>query len=233
MSLSVPSSFSSSQVQIRCKGLLFDMDGILIASLESVERAWRRWAVIRGVDPDLACQTAHGCRAVDTFAKLRPDLDAAEEIAILENFEMTDFDDVVPLPGALELLKSLPADRWTVVTSASDQVARVRLKAGGIPVPSRIVVAEDVKCGKPNPDPYLAGAKLLGFPPEECVVFEDSSSGAQAGRAAGCTVVATTFSHPIDTLDSAHYLITDLTGVEVEALPNSQGLTLKITPLPA
>jgi sugar-phosphatase len=226
------SSISSSQVQIRCKGLLFDMDGILIASLESVERAWRKWAEICGVDPDLACQTAHGCRAVDTFGKLRPDLDVAEEIKILEDFEMTDFDDVEPLPGALELLKSLPAGRWTVVTSASDQVARVRLKAGGIPVPSRIVVAEDVKRGKPHPDPYLAGAKLLGFPPEDCVVFEDSSSGAQAGRAAGCTVVATTFSHPIDTLASAHYLITDLTGVSAAPLADGDGLSLQFTPLP-
>src|ERR1017187_9037941 len=101
MSLSIPSS----KVQIRCKGLLFDMDGILIASLESVERAWRKWAVIRGVDPGLACKTAHGCRAVDTFAKLRHDLDVTEEIEILENFEMTDFDDVGRFPGAK---KSLP-----------------------------------------------------------------------------------------------------------------------------
>jgi sugar-phosphatase len=132
----------------------------------------------------------------------------------------------------LELLKSLPAGRWTVVTSASDQVARVRLKAGGIPVPSRIVVAEDVKRGKPHPDPYLAGAKLLGFPPEDCVVFEDSSSGAQAGRAAGCTVVATTFSHPIDTLASAPYLITDLTGVSAAPLADGDGLSLQFTPLP-
>jgi len=226
------SSIPSSQVNILCKGLLFDMDGILIASLESVERAWRRWAVLRGVDPDLACKTAHGCRAVDTFAKLRPDLDVAEQIAILEGFEMTDFDDVTPLTGALELLTALPANRWTVVTSASDQVARVRLKAGSIPVPPHIVVAGDVKRGKPHPDPYLAGAKLLGFPPEECVVFEDSSSGAQAGRAAGCIVVATTFSHPVDTLDAAHYLITDLTGVNVRAQPNGDGLELEFTPLP-
>ena len=209
------------------------MDGILISSLESVERAWRKWAKLRGVDPDLTCKVAHGCRASDTFAKLRPDLDPEEEIKIVEHSELTDHDDVHALPGALELLATLPPDRWTVVTSARENVARVRLKAGGIPMPPRIVAAEQVKRGKPYPDPFLAGAALLGFKPAECVVFEDSSSGAQAGRAAGCTVVATTYSHPIDTLDAARYLITDLTGIDMKALPDGEGLILQFTPLPA
>ncbi len=226
------SSVAPTPVQIRCQGVLFDMDGILISSLESVERAWRRWAILRGVDPDDACQAAHGCRAFDTFARLRPDLDPREEIEILEASELTDHADVHALPGAIELLGSLPIHRWAVVTSASERVARVRLAAGRIPAPSHMVVAEMVAQGKPHPDPYLAGAALLGFPPQECVVFEDSASGVRAGRAAGCTVVATTFSHPIDSLGPAHYLVTDLTGVAVSPLPGGQGITLTFAPLP-
>jgi sugar-phosphatase len=85
--------------------------------------------------------------------------------------------------------------------------------------------------GKPLPAPYLAGAALLGFAPEECVVFEDAASGTKSGRAAGCIVVATTFSHPVETLDAAHYLIEDLTGVSVETLTDCKGLLLKLTPL--
>ena len=126
---------------------------------------------------------------------------------------------------------ALPPRRWTVVTSATERLARVRLAAGGIPAPERMVTAELVTHGKPHPQPFLAGAALLGLPPEECVVFEDSSSGAKAGRAAGCTVVATTFSHPAETLDAAHYLIEDLCGVIVESLPGGQGLALCFTPL--
>jgi sugar-phosphatase len=233
----MPSSISSSPVQVRCKGILFDMDGILISSLESVERSWTNWALMRGVDPALACETAHGCRAVDTMAKLRPDLNAAEEVKIIEDHEMVDHADVKALPGVLELLSALnrnPAtkSRWTVVTSATERLALVRLAAGGIPLPERIVAAEQVTQGKPHPDPFLAGAKLLGFEPGECVVFEDSSAGAQAGRAAGCIVVATTFSHPIDTLGPAHYLVTDLTGIDVKALPEGEGLVLQFIPLP-
>jgi sugar-phosphatase len=131
----------------------------------------------------------------------------------------------------LKLLAALPRDRWTVVTSATEQLAWVRMAAGGIPVPERFVAAELVTHGKPHPQPYLAGAALLGFAPENCVVFEDAASGAKAGRAAGCTVVATTFSHPIETLDAADYLIEDVTGVEVAILPGDEGLVIKLTPM--
>jgi sugar-phosphatase len=174
---------------------------------------------------------AHGCRCIDTVALLRPDLDAEAEHDLIEGMEVTDTEGILLLPGVLDLLKALPPERWTVVTSATDRLARVRLAAGGVPVPERLVTAESVTEGKPLPAPYLAGAALLGFAPEECVVFEDAASGTKSGRAAGCIVVATTFSHPVETLDAAHYLIEDLTGVSVETLTDCKGLLLKLTPL--
>lgn len=207
------------------------MDGILISSLGSVERSWTKWATLRGVDPDYACRIAHGCRAIDTLSRLRPDLDSEAELKIIEDIEVEDNEGLSVLPGVPELLAALPPDRWTVVTSATERLARVRLAAGGVPVPGRLVTANQVTRGKPHPEPFLAGAALLGYAPEECVVFEDSSSGAKAGRAAGCTVVATTFSHPIETLDAAHYLVTDLTGMRVERLVDGTGVKLSFTPL--
>jgi len=221
----------SSPVVIRCKGILFDMDGILISSLGSVERSWTKWALMRGVEPERAISIAHGCRSIETVAILRPDLDAETENGIIEGLEIEDTDGVEVMPGVLRLLAALPKDRWTVVTSATGPLARVRLAAGGIPVPSRIVTAESVSEGKPHPAPYLAGAALLGFRPEDCVVFEDAASGVNSGRAAGCTVVATTFSHSIESLAAAHYLIEDLNGVEVATLPGDAGLELRFTPL--
>ena len=204
------------------------MDGILISSLGSVERSWTKWALMRGVNPDHAVRIAHGCRAIETVARLRSDLDSEAELKVIEDIEVADNEGLTVLPGVLELLRALPRDRWTVVTSATDRLARVRLAAGGVPVPGRLVTADHVTRGKPHPEPFRAGAALLGFKPEECVVFEDSSSGAQAGRAAGCTVVATTFSHPIESLDAANYLVHDLTGVTVEC--NADGLVLKLAP---
>jgi sugar-phosphatase len=226
------SSRISSPVLLHCKGILFDMDGILISSLGSVERSWTKWALMRGVDPVYACSIAHGCRSIETVAILRPDLDAETENQIIENMEIEDTDGVSILPGVQELLAALPRDRWTVVTSATGPLARVRLAAGNIPVPDRFITAEMVADGKPHPAPYLAGAALLGLRPEECVVFEDAASGAKAGRAAGCTVVATTFSHSTESLAAAHYLVEDLTGIEATTLPGGEGIALSFTPLP-
>ena len=224
-------SIASSSVVIHCKGILFDMDGILISSIGSVERSWTKWAEMRGIDPAYAISMAHGRRSIETVATLRPDLDPEAENLVIETIEIEDTEGVSVLPGVLDLLAALPSARWTVVTSATEPLARVRLAAGGIPVPERIITAESVSEGKPHPAPYLAGSALLGFAPEECVVFEDAASGTKAGRAAGCTVVATTFSHPIDSLDAAHYLVSDVTGIAVEVLPGDEGLALRFTPM--
>jgi mannitol-1-/sugar-/sorbitol-6-phosphatase len=222
---------SGSSVQIHCKGILFDMDGILVSSLESVERSWSKWAVLRGVDPVLTCQTAHGRRAIETIAIMRPDLDAELELKVIEDIEVEDNERLAVLPGVLDLLAALPAERWTVVTSATERLALVRMSAGGVPLPRKLVAADFVTRGKPHPEPFLTGAALLGLAPQECVVFEDSASGAKAGRAAGCTVVATTFSHPVESLDAAHYLVEDLTGMKVTVLPEDEGLALSFISL--
>lgn len=210
---------------------MFDMDGILISSLGSVERSWAKWAQLHGIDPARAVGIAHGRRAAETIAALAPHADQAAALQLIEDIEVADNEGLAVLPGVLDLLAALPAHRWTVVTSATGRLARVRLAAGGVPVPERFITAESVTQGKPHPAPFLAGAALLGFAPEDCVVFEDSSSGAQAGRAAGCTVVATTFSHPIESLADAHYLVRDLTGMSVETLPGDEGLALRFTAL--
>ncbi|MDE3062070.1 MAG: HAD-IA family hydrolase [Acidobacteriota bacterium] len=213
---------------IACKGVLFDMDGILISSLGSVERSWTKWARLRGVDPQYAMSVVHGRRAIDSVIRLRPDLDAEAELKIIEDFEVEDNEGLQVLPGVLQLLYALPANGWTVVTSATERLARVRLAAGGIPAPQAIVTAERVTYGKPHPEPFLAGAALLGLAPRDCVAFEDSASGAQAAREAGCTVIATTFSHPASELSAAHYLVTDMTGVSASVREGQPGFTLAL-----
>ncbi len=219
----------SSPVQIQCKAILFDMDGILISSIGSVERSWTQWATLRGVDPALARVTAHGRRAVETIAKLRPDLDSEAELKVIEDLEIADNEGLTILPGVLKLLTALHANRWTVVTSATERLTRIRLAAGDIPVPEKLVTADQVTRGKPHPEPFLAGAALLGVAPRDCVVFEDSASGVEAGRAAGCIVVATTFSHSAESLNVAHYLVRDLTGIRAEFLGDQ--IVLNLTPL--
>jgi len=220
---------SASPVEILCQGILFDMDGILISSLEAVERSWTKWAELRGFDPAMARRIAHGRRAVDTLATMCPECDCDVELKLIEDIEVADNEGLTVLPGVCELLAALPADRWTVVTSATERLARVRLAAGKIPAPEQIVTADRVSRGKPHPDPFLAGAALLGIAPKDCVVFEDSAAGAIAGRAAGCTVVATTFSHSAESLEAAHYLVKDLIGVRVAI--RDDGIVLTFVPI--
>jgi len=216
-------------IQLRCQAILFDMDGILISSLGAVERCWYKYAEMRGLDPAHTLKVAHGCRAIETVARLRPDLDPVAELKLIEDLEVADTEGLTVLPGVSELIASLPQDRWAVVTSATERLAVVRLAAAGIPMPRFLVPADRLTQGKPHPEPYLAGAALLGFAPEDCVVFEDAPSGTQAGRTAGCTVVATTFSHNAEELAAAHYLLSDLTDVRVE--PVVDGLVLQLSPL--
>lgn len=218
-----------SPVSIHCQGVLFDMDGILVSSIGCVERTWTKWAAMRGVDVARTLELAHGRRALETLEAMRPDLDGEAELKMVEEIEMADNEDLRVLPGVLELLGALPRDRWAVVTSATERLTRARLADGGVPAPERLVAADHVTRGKPHPEPFLAGAAKLGFAPQQCVVFEDSASGTQAGREAGCTVIATTFSLPAEALGAAHYVVEDLTGVSAEV--GAEGLRLRVTPL--
>jgi sugar-phosphatase len=65
-----------------------------------------------------------------------------------------------------------------------------------------LVTVDDVSRGKPDPEPYLAGAARLGFEPGRCVVLEDAPSGIAAARAAGMRVAAVTTTHAEDELDA-------------------------------
>ena len=97
---------------------------------------------------------------------------------------------IVALPGAADLLRSLPGDAVALVTSADRILADIRMDAAGLPMPSTAVTADLVTRGKPHPEGYLRAAELLGVAPEEAVVFEDAPAGIAAGVAAGMRTVA-------------------------------------------
>jgi sugar-phosphatase len=202
-------------MKIRVRGILFDMDGVLVSSLGSVERSWTNWAEARGIDPAFAIRTAHGRRAIETVRILRPDLNDEQELKWLEDMEVEDNDGLEILTGVKNILEALPEKYWTVVTSATDRLARSRMQYGGIPVPAQIITADMVTRGKPDPEPYLRGAELLGLKPGECLVIEDSASGAKAGHAAGCKVLATLFSHSLESLAAADWIVDSLENVSV------------------
>jgi sugar-phosphatase len=178
--------------QIRCAALLFDLDGVLINSTPAVARVWRRWAIERGFNPEEVVSRAHGRPSLTTVREYLPDANHELENREVERREIEDIEGVVPLPGALELLKSLPENRWTIVTSCTRALAEVRIKAAGLPLPRKMVTSNDITHGKPHPEPFLKGASILEFLPQECVVLEDVPAGVRAGKGAGARVVAFT-----------------------------------------
>src|ERR1017187_5189300 len=150
-------------ITIPCCGLLFDMDGVLIDSTPAVARVWHRWAVEHELDPETVVRMAHGRPSRMTIRELLPNADIEAEDGEVERREMEDLDGVVLLPGARELLDSLPSDCWTIATSCTRPLAEVRLRAAGLPVPKTMITSSDVKIGKPHPEPYLKGAAMLKF----------------------------------------------------------------------
>jgi mannitol-1-/sugar-/sorbitol-6-phosphatase len=213
--------------KLPCAALLFDLDGVLIDSTPAVARVWSRWALEHGFDPTSIVARAHGRPSLTTIRELLPDADHEAENRIVERGEIEDLDGVVPLPGVLDLLASVPPDRWTIVTSCTRRLAEVRIRHGGLPVPRKFITSTDIVHGKPDPEPYLKAASLLGVPASDCIVFEDAPAGIRSGKAAGAKVVAfrTTAEYAALRKAGADYIVNNAADVRVNSI-SDHGMVL-------
>jgi len=205
-----------------CSAILFDLDGVLCDSTGAVDREWREWARRKGVDADAVMAIAHGVRTIEVIRRVAPHLDAQAEADAIENDEASDQAGVLIMPGAAELVRSIPQGRWGVVTSGSRLLASARLPFCGLPVPEVLVTSDDVSNGKPHPEPYLKGAERLGFDPADCLVIEDAPAGIQAARAAGMKVIGISSTYPAVAIGQADAVIARLAQIQVTS--NGAGL---------
>lgn len=203
------------------KAILFDLDGVLIDSTPCVTRVWTRWAIEHGYEPAEVVRIAHGRRAIETIQIVAPHLDSETELTEIERRELDDTEGLVVIPGASDLLNSLPPDRWAIVTSGTRALATRRLQVAGLPVPDKMVTADDVTLGKPNPAPYLAGATMLGLAPPDCVVVEDAPSGIRAANAAGMRSFALPTTYVAAELHEATVLLRNL--AQLRPMTNGNG----------
>jgi sugar-phosphatase len=220
------------QIRLTTKGLLFDMDGVLISSIGSVVRCWRRWCEMYGVPNAESFEVPHGTRAVDIVRMLKPEFDeaqVAEGLRAIEELEIADTADLTVLPGVKSLLERLPPERWVIVTSATRRLLLGRLAAAGLPIPERFITGDMVQRGKPDPEPYRRGAELLGFAPSDCVVVEDAPSGVGAGVAAGCRVLGVLGTHKASELNMATWIAESLEEVAVTLVGDE--LELRVSPV--
>lgn len=191
------------------EGWLVDLDGTLVDSDAPVHRAWSAFARRHGLDPEEVIRFAQGRPSGETVRLLAPASAHAAEAARLEHDEVHHTDGVRALPGAMQLL-TRPRQRIAIVTSCSRALARARLAAAGLPEPATMVTSDDVARGKPDPEPFLLGARRLNLSPGVCVVLEDAPAGISAARAAGATVIAVRTTHDYDALRDAHAVVGDL-----------------------
>jgi HAD superfamily hydrolase (TIGR01509 family) len=196
--------------------VLSDMDGVLVDSWPAIERTWTRFAERHGLDPEAVLAASHGRPTVDVVRAAAPQLDAEAEAAAIEREQIEDVDGLGALPGARELVESVPAEKFAIVTSASRPLAESRLRAAGLPVPDVLVTADEVENGKPDPAGYLRAAELLGVDPAHSVVLEDAPAGVEAGVAAGMTVIGVLTTSSESALRRAHSRVPDLAALLTE-----------------
>ncbi|WP_411129869.1 HAD-IA family hydrolase [Streptomyces sp. x-19] len=210
------------------RALLLDMDSTIVNSEAVVERCWRRWAVEQGLPAEDVLQVVHGRQGWATMAALLPDRPMEQNLAdnrrMLEQ-ETADVEGVVPVPGAPAFMAALARLPHALVTSADIALAEARMGAAALPMPEVRITAESVSASKPDPEGFLKGAAELGFAPEDCLVFEDSEAGIEAGRAAGMRVVGVG-ERAARFAPTAH--VRDLTQLRVEALVDG-GIAVRIS----
>lgn len=212
-------------MQITVDAVLFDLDGTLADSTGSVDRSWRKLADRLGIDFDGMNGSYHGVPSRQTIARLMAGstLEEIEEVIDwLVEIEVADTEGIVVIPGALELLESLPADRWAIVTSGSYRIASARIAAAGLPMPKELITSDDVTIGKPAPEPYILAARRLGFEPKRCLVVEDAPAGVASGLASGAMVLGIRTTHT----DLGVPTVADLTEVRMMVDGSRIGVSL-------
>jgi mannitol-1-/sugar-/sorbitol-6-phosphatase len=226
--MAVPAGAMTSRMSVapalHCAAVLFDLDGVLVDSAECVERTWRRWATRHNLDAARVIELAHGRRTIETVRLVAPHLAAANEVAVLASGEASTTEGVYKVPGARELLESLPPNAWAIVTSGVRAVATVRLHHTALPMPRVLVCADDIQRGKPDPEGYLVAAHQLGRVPADCVVVEDTPAGLQAARAAGMRVIAVSGTFPAEALATANVVLSRLSMLRITKTANGLAL---------
>lgn len=210
-------------INLECKAILFDMDGTLVDSTAVVEMAWERWAARYGIPLDEVLRFSHGRPTVATLEHFRPGADHASEEADMLRYEETQTVGIVPVPGAPSVVSAAQSGAWAVVTSAPRRLAEIRIAAAGLP--GLLVPVDEIQRGKPDPEGYLRAAHHFGVEAQECLVFEDTGPGIEAGLRAGMQVVGLLTTVPREQLP-CDYVVRDFRDVKVT--PNERGFHVAI-----
>ena len=203
------------------RGVLFDLDGVVVASGPAHRYGWTTLFAEEGVSfgPDDYQRIALGKPREAVIRAILGELPASEherlmarKPVLVEAFIATH--GLQPIPGTLPFVAALEARGIPFAIATSSRTPALLL--GGAGVLDRFPVRVDrtqVAHGKPHPDLFLAAAERIGIAPEACWVVEDAEVGVAAGLAAGCTVIGLAVDGPDPSLGRAHAVVSDLSGL--------------------
>lgn len=221
---------SNKPLFVMLKGLLFDMDGVLVNNLEIHRQAFaeffRRYGVERSFDE---LNRHFGRGNDDIMGELMP-REIVERVGIRElgNQKEAIYREIYapiiePQAGLVEFLSKSHGRGLLAAVGSSGFRANVDFVLDKCNIRKYFqaaVAGDEVTRCKPDPEIYLTAAAKLGLEPSECIVFEDAEAGIEAGKRAGMCVVAlaTTFDREFLEKSDADYIIDDFRGLEIETL---------------
>jgi mannitol-1-/sugar-/sorbitol-6-phosphatase len=210
------------------KAILFDMDGTLVDSTSIVERAWGSWAARHNSPIVDVLAFSHGRPTISTLERFRPGHDHTADLDDLARFEEAETEGILAIPGAIAVVDALQKQNhpWAVVTSAWRRLAETRVLAAGPPLPTVIVPIDEIRNGKLDPEGFLHAAAQLSVAPRDCIVFEDTRPGIDAGLSAGMQVVGLLTTCPPQQLRH-HPLIADFRQVTIRTEHDSLAIDLR------
>jgi HAD superfamily hydrolase (TIGR01509 family) len=193
--------------------VLFDMDGVLVVNARFHFEAWRRCARDTvGLDlSDAELLALDGRVNREMVAHLLGRSPTEAEVAAIAGRKEATYRRIArgglaPTPGLIEYLDRLATRGMKTAVVTSAERANLEFVLGELGVSDRFdarVCADDIRAGKPDPEPYLTAAARLGVAATACLVHEDSVSGVESAVAAGATVAALTTSRAAETLRGA------------------------------
>ena len=211
----------------KTKVVIWDMDGVIVDTAPYHFKAWQYVFQKKGVD-----FTEHDFRRCfgqrnDTIIRttLGEDISQSEMDVIAsekeENYRQRVKHNVMPLPGAIELIKLLREHGFAVALASSAPIENIRLVLRALDTEhifQVIVFGREVSEGKPSPQGFLLAAEKLAIEPKNCIVIEDAIAGVAAAKRAGMHCIAVTNTHPRESLTEADLVVSTLEAVSVRDL---------------
>jgi HAD superfamily hydrolase (TIGR01509 family) len=214
------------------KSLIFDMDGVLLDSMQSHADAWtqvsREWGVHVSRDDIYEIEGANHILGLQwLFEKAGRDLDPRHYDPILAR-KVEIFSSIArvrPFEGIYGCLEKLGRVFDLAVVTGSERVTVMRLLDEFFPDIFNVVVCgDDVQRGKPFPDPYLKAVEMLGILKEECIVVENAPMGVEAAKSAGLFCVGVPTYVAADKLSKADVVLdnhSSLSGYLLRMIPDN------------